>query len=61
MLANNRLKLTAPSVHAFCISAGVDNPGPPAEKACPSARSLTGALGPFYGLTFSQNVITLWL
>ena len=38
---NNRLKLTAPSVHAFCISAGVVDPGPRGTKACPSARSLT--------------------
>ncbi len=39
--ANNALKLTAPSVHAFCIAASVEDPS---EKACPSARSLTLAL-----------------
>jgi hypothetical protein len=38
---NNRLELTAPSVHAFCIAAGVEDPGPRGEKACPSARSST--------------------
>jgi len=39
--SNYRLKLTAPSVHAFCFSADVEDPGPRGEKACPSARSLT--------------------
>jgi len=43
-MSNNRLKLTAPSVHAFCFSAGVVDPGPLGIKACPSARSLTWAL-----------------
>jgi hypothetical protein len=26
MAPNNALKLTAPSVHAFCIAAGVEDP-----------------------------------
>ena len=43
-LPNNRLKLTAPSVHAFCFAAGAEDPGPRGEKACPSARSLSVAL-----------------
>jgi hypothetical protein len=42
---NHRLKLTAPSVHAFCFAAvaemGVGNGWPRGEKARPSARSLT--------------------
>jgi len=37
---NKRLKLTAPSVHAFCFAAGVEDPRPRGEKARPSARSL---------------------
>ena len=32
---NKRLKLTAPSVHAFCYSAGVDDPGPRVNKRAP--------------------------
>ena len=39
-LPNNRLKLTAPSVHAFCFATGVESPGPWGIKARPSARSL---------------------
>ena len=39
MQPNHRLKLTAPSVHAFCISATVEDPVPRGEKARPSARS----------------------
>jgi len=34
-LPNKRLKLTAPSVHAFCYSAGVDDPGPRVNKRAP--------------------------
>jgi hypothetical protein len=34
-LPNNRLKLTAPSVHAFCISAGVEILGRVAKKRAP--------------------------
>ena len=33
--SNNRLKLTAPSVHAFCISAGVEILGRVAKKRAP--------------------------
>ena len=32
---NKRLKLTAPSVHAFCYSAGVVEPGRGAKKRAP--------------------------
>jgi hypothetical protein len=39
------LELTAPSVHAFCFAAGIEDPGPRGEKSCPSARSSTVALG----------------
>ncbi len=34
-LPNKRLKLTAPSVHAFCYSAGVVDPGRGAKKRAP--------------------------
>jgi hypothetical protein len=37
--ANNRLKLTAPSVHAFYFAMGVEDPGPWDIIACPSTRS----------------------
>jgi hypothetical protein len=32
---NNRLKLTAPSGHAFYNSSGINNPGPRAKKRAP--------------------------
>ncbi len=35
MRSNNRLKLTAPSVHACCYSAGVDDLGPQVNKRAP--------------------------
>ena len=44
---NNRLKLTAPSGHAFCFATGVEDSGPWGIKARPSARSLSGALAGF--------------
>jgi len=36
MLPHNKaLKLTAPSVHAFCFYTGVEDPGPWAQKRAP--------------------------
>jgi len=32
---NKRLKLTAPSVHAFCFAEGVEDPGCGAKKRAP--------------------------
>jgi len=35
LTANKALKLTAPSVHAFCFSTGVESLGPWAQKRAP--------------------------